>query len=63
MFIVIGVFCIQIKNRFIKMPNSQKHRGANPKDYAAFSEKNIEIQKGIKKLFDPNQILNPGKIF
>ena len=27
------------------------------------SEKNIEIQKGIKKLFDPNQILNPGKIF
>ncbi len=27
------------------------------------SEKNIEIQKGIKKLFDPNGILNPGKIF
>jgi FAD/FMN-containing dehydrogenase len=27
------------------------------------SQKNIEIQKGIKKLFDPNQILNPGKIF
>ena len=27
------------------------------------SKKNIEIQKGIKKLFDPNQILNPGKIF
>jgi len=27
------------------------------------SDKNIEIQKGIKKLFDPNQILNPGKIF
>ena len=27
------------------------------------SEKNIEIQKGIKKLFDPNQILNPGKFF
>jgi glycolate oxidase len=27
-----------------------------------FSEKNLEIQRGIKKLFDPNQILNPGKI-
>ncbi|MEE2700156.1 MAG: FAD-linked oxidase C-terminal domain-containing protein [Bacteroidota bacterium] len=27
------------------------------------SEKNIAIQKGIKKLFDPNKILNPGKIF
>lgn len=27
------------------MPNSQKHRGANPKDYAAFSEKNIENLK------------------
>jgi FAD/FMN-containing dehydrogenase len=28
-----------------------------------FSEKEIELQKGIKQLFDPNQILNPGKIF
>ncbi|MFL5753072.1 MAG: FAD-binding oxidoreductase [Bacteroidia bacterium] len=28
-----------------------------------FSEKEIELQKGIKKLFDPNMILNPGKIF
>ncbi len=27
------------------------------------SAKNIELQKGIKKLFDPNLILNPGKIF
>ena len=27
------------------------------------SEKNIEIQKGIKKLLDPNEILNPGKIY
>ncbi|PIS24578.1 MAG: FAD-binding oxidoreductase, partial [bacterium (Candidatus Stahlbacteria) CG08_land_8_20_14_0_20_40_26] len=23
----------------------------------------IELMKGIKKLFDPNNILNPGKIF
>ena len=29
----------------------------------AFSEKNIEIQKGIKRLFDPNNILNPDKMF
>jgi glycolate oxidase len=28
-----------------------------------FSPKSIELQKGIKKLFDPNNILNPGKIF
>ena len=27
------------------------------------SSKNIEIQKGIKALFDPNMILNPSKIF
>jgi len=28
-----------------------------------FSEAEIAIQKGIKKLFDPNEILNPGKVF
>jgi glycolate oxidase len=35
------------------------------KDYLdiALSPKNIELQKGIKKLFDPNGILNPKKIF
>ncbi len=35
------------------------------KDYLdiPFSKKQIEIQKSIKKLFDPNLILNPGKIF
>ena len=35
------------------------------KDYLdiVLSDKNIELQKGIKKLFDPNAILNPGKIF
>ena len=27
------------------MPHSQKHRGANPKDYAAFAEKNIDNLK------------------
>ena len=27
------------------------------------SPKSIELQKGIKKLFDPNMILNPGKLF
>ncbi len=39
--------------------------GLVQKEYVdiVLSEKNIELQKGIKKLFDPNQILNPGKIF
>ena len=27
------------------------------------ANKNINLQKGIKKLFDHNMILNPGKIF
>jgi glycolate oxidase len=26
-------------------------------------EKTIDLMRGIKKLFDPNNILNPGKIF
>ena len=39
--------------------------GLVQKDYMdiVLSEENIKIQKGIKTLFDPNQILNPGKIF
>jgi glycolate oxidase len=28
-----------------------------------FSEKALEIQRSIKKVFDPNNILNPGKMF
>jgi glycolate oxidase len=28
-----------------------------------FSKKALDLQKGIKQLFDPNHILNPGKIF
>lgn len=27
------------------------------------SQENLRLQKGIKRLFDPNMILNPGKIF
>ena len=39
--------------------------GLVQKDYIniVLSETNIDIQKGIKNLFDPNKILNPGKIF
>ena len=29
----------------------------------AFNETQINLQKGIKQLFDPNMILNPGKMF
>jgi glycolate oxidase len=29
----------------------------------AMGEANIQIMRGIKKAFDPNGILNPGKIF
>jgi glycolate oxidase len=28
-----------------------------------FADANMEIMKGIKKVFDPNNILNSGKIF
>jgi D-lactate dehydrogenase (cytochrome) len=27
------------------------------------TEESVALQKGIKKLFDPNMVLNPGKIF
>jgi glycolate oxidase len=39
--------------------------GYTQKEYLhiALSEKSIELMKGIKRLFDPNLILNPGKIF
>ena len=38
--------------------------GLVQKDYMdiVFSEKAMDLQKGIKNLFDPNGILNPGKI-
>jgi glycolate oxidase len=29
----------------------------------AFSETQLQLMKGIKTIFDPNGILNPGKIF
>ncbi|MCX6296936.1 MAG: FAD-binding oxidoreductase, partial [Bacteroidetes bacterium] len=28
-----------------------------------FSEKALDLQRNIKKVFDPNNILNPGKMF
>ena len=29
----------------------------------AFNQTQLQLMKGIKQLFDPNNILNPGKIF
>jgi FAD/FMN-containing dehydrogenase len=29
----------------------------------AFDKAALDLQKGIKSLFDPNNILNPGKMF
>lgn len=40
------------------MPNSQKHRGANPKDYAAFTNKNIDNLK--QAVFDLSWLLSNG---
>ncbi|MCX7916941.1 MAG: FAD-binding oxidoreductase [bacterium] len=39
--------------------------GLLKKEYLSlfFSEKHINLMKEIKKIFDPNNILNPGKIF
>jgi len=39
--------------------------GLIKKRYLAFSldPKQVELMKGLKKVFDPNNILNPGKIF
>lgn len=39
--------------------------GLIQKDYLdiVFKEKNLELMRGIKKTFDPNNILNAGKIF
>lgn len=39
--------------------------GMLKKDYLSFSrsQEEIEIMRGIKKIFDPDNILNPGKVF
>ena len=39
--------------------------GMLKRDYLTYSRspEEIEIMKGIKKVFDPSNILNPGKIF
>lgn len=40
------------------MPHSQKHRGANPKDYAAFTDKNIDNLR--QATFDLSWLLSNG---
>ncbi|PIG95782.1 hypothetical protein CS542_10190 [Pedobacter sp. IW39] len=35
-----------------------------PKEFMSkYSEINLNLMRGIKQVFDPNRILNPGKIF
>ncbi len=53
--------CVKLKGTI----SGEHGIGLVQKDYMpiAFNQTQIELQKGIKKLFDPNLILNPGKIF
>lgn len=53
--------CVKLKGTI----SGEHGIGLVQKDYMpiAFNQTQINLQKGIKKLFDPNLILNPGKIF
>ncbi|HNR18900.1 MAG TPA: FAD-linked oxidase C-terminal domain-containing protein [Bacteroidia bacterium] len=53
--------CVKLKGTI----SGEHGIGLVQKDYMpiAFNQTQIDLQKGIKKLFDPNLILNPGKIF
>jgi glycolate oxidase len=53
--------CISLKGTI----SGEHGIGYVQKDYMdiPFNPTQINLQKGIKKLFDPNNILNPGKIF
>jgi glycolate oxidase len=53
--------CVQLKGTI----SGEHGIGFVQKNYMdiAFNNAGLEIQKGIKKLFDPHNILNPGKMF
>lgn len=53
--------CVKLKGTI----SGEHGIGLVQKDYMpiALNQTQIDLQKGIKKLFDPNLILNPGKIF
>jgi glycolate oxidase len=47
------------------MPSGEHGIGISKKEILKdfISERELEIMKKIKKIFDPDEILNPGKIF
>ena len=53
--------CVQLKGTI----SGEHGIGYVQKGYMdiAFNQAQIDLQKGIKKLFDPNNILNPDKMF
>jgi glycolate oxidase len=53
--------CVRLKGTI----SGEHGIGYVQRDYMdiAFNTAELEIQKGIKRLFDPNNILNPGKMF
>ncbi|MBI3232620.1 MAG: hypothetical protein HYZ42_01020 [Bacteroidetes bacterium] len=57
----IFTYCVELKGTI----SGEHGIGFVQKEYItiALKEKNIDLMKGIKSMFDPNGILNPGKIF
>ena len=53
--------CVKLKGTI----SGEHGIGLVQKEYMdiAFTQTNLELQKGIKKLFDPHGILNPKKVF
>jgi glycolate oxidase len=54
-----------IGKQFKGIPSGEHGIGIVKKQYLAdfLSERQIQLMRGIKQEFDPNSILNPGKIF
>ena len=44
-------------------PSVAEQKQTSPASYADFSDAELDLMRRIKTTFDPNGILNPGKIF